>query len=75
MNNERRREIKKVIKNIESLKMDIDMILSDEQCSYDNMPEGLQNSERGMNCEESIDILGNAIEQLDGVIETLESIN
>lgn len=75
MNNERRREIKKVIKRINELKTDIDMILMDEQFAYDNMPEGLQSSDRGQNCEDSIDVLERAMEGLDDVVDTLGEIN
>lgn len=75
MNNERRREIRHVIKKIDAIKSDIDSILSEEQWAFDNMPEGLQNSERGQNCEDSIDLLQEAMEILNDAVNSLESIN
>lgn len=74
MNNERRKKIKMIIKNIEDLQSEINRVLDDEQYAYDNMPEGLQCSEKGMNSEESIDLLESAIEKIDDCINDLNGI-
>jgi len=47
MNNERRKEIDRIISELQGLLSNIDDVLSEEQDAYDNMPEGLQQSERG----------------------------
>ena len=44
MNKARRKEIQKIIKDIENL---VHSILSEEQVAFDNMPENLQGSWRG----------------------------
>ena len=44
MNKARRKEIQKAISKIEEM---VQQILDDEQDAYDNMPEGLQQSENG----------------------------
>ena len=54
---------------------EINMILDDEQYSYDNMTEGLQCSERGINSEESIELMEDAISSIDECINNLNSIN
>lgn len=74
MNNQRRKEIKKIIEKMYDIKTEIESVLSDEEFSFDNMPEGLQNSERGMNSEEAIDLLNEAIDNIEGSIENLEDI-
>lgn len=49
-------------------------ILSEEQDTFDNMPEGLQSSYRGMCSEDAIDSMEEASEKLDEVIELLNNI-
>ena len=72
MNDTRRRRINE-------LKTQIDFanntsILSEEQDAFDNMPEGLQGSYRGMCSEDAIDSMEEASEKLDEVIELLSDI-
>lgn len=81
MNNTRRRRISE-------LKMQIDFannqlkdankklssILNEEQDAFDNMPEGLQSSYRGMCSEDAIDSMEEASDKLDEVIELLGDI-
>ena len=49
-------------------------ILSEEQDAFDNMPEGLQSSYRGMCSEDAIDNMEETSEKLDEVIELLGDI-
>lgn len=74
MNNERRNNIKLATRKIEEIKEYIEDILSDEENSYDNMPEGLKSTMNGMNSEDSIDSLNNAVEYLENAIDSLEDI-
>ena len=55
MNNIRRKEINKVKEKLENLLADLDGLKSEEEEAYDNMPESLQESDRG----EAIETLGN----------------
>lgn len=48
--------------------------MADEQIAFDNMPENLQLSSNGERSEEAIDILDNAVEKLDEVVELLNTI-
>ena len=75
MNNERRKRIREIIKSAEDLKSEINIVLDDEQYAYDNMTDGLQCSERGINSEESIESLENAIESIEECINNLSDIN
>lgn len=49
-------------------------ILNDEQNAFDNMPDGLQSSYRGMCSEDAIDSIEEASDKLDEVIELLSDI-
>lgn len=61
MNDARRKTIKALISTLEGLEADIQAVLEEEQEYFDNMPEGLQGSERGEAAQEAIDALENAV--------------
>lgn len=71
MNNARRKEIAKVIKQIEKM---VSSILSDEMSSYDNMPDGIKESKNGYNSEDAQNNLECAIDSLEEAIQYLEEI-
>lgn len=77
MNNERRKEIKKIIdklyplidmevlvKQTDIIK-DIEYVMDQEQDAFDNLPEGFQCSWRGEKMEEAIDWMQDAIDELE----------
>lgn len=75
MNKQRRKEIQEVSAKIEALrdllseiKEETERIRDEEQDYYDNMPEGLQSSDRGYAAE-------NAIDQLDNVVSVLDDFD
>ena len=81
MNKERRREISEVIKTITNVKdtlnqamEDLQIILDNEKLAFDNMPENLQGSLRGMDSEDAIDTMTDAIESLTEIIDNLDDI-
>mgnify|MGYP004580244211 FL=1 len=69
MNKQRRKEIANAIRQIENV---VSSILADEEEAFDNMPEGLQESERGDISQEAQDNLSNAIDALEEAIICLE---
>lgn len=71
MNKTRRKEIQKIIKDIENL---VHSILSEEQVAFDNMPENLQGSYRGQESEDAQGSLESAIDALEEAIACLEEI-
>ena len=71
MNKARRKEIQKIIKDIENL---VHSILSEEQDAFDNMPENLQSSWRGTESEDAQGSLESAIDALEEAIACLEEI-
>lgn len=79
MNKNRRKELIEWVKRAEAwiaqgeeIKTKLESICSDEQDCFDNMPENLQGSQRGMDAEEAIDIMNEAIESMDNAIEAAE---
>ena len=71
MNNQRRKEIEAVLNELADLRSRIETIQSEEQDAYDNMPEGLQQSERGTKAEESCSRLEDALTAFDDLESAL----
>lgn len=81
MNKQRREKIGKLKARIQSaqielkqLSSELSSILNEEQDAFDNMPEGLQSSYRGMCSEDAIDNMEEASEKLDEAVELLNDI-
>ena len=81
MNKQRREKIDKLKGRLSSVKMEVksisselSVILDEEQDAFDNIPEGLQSSYRGMCSEDAIDNMEEASKKLDEVIELLGDI-
>jgi hypothetical protein len=79
MNKSRRKELMEWVSKAESwaaqgeeLKSELENICSDEQDYFDNMPENLQGSMRGMDAEEAIDAMNEAIESMSNAIGAAE---
>ena len=79
MNKNRRKELMEWVKKAEdwaaqgeSLRDELENICSDEQDYFDNMPENLQGSQRGMDAEDAIDAMNEAIESMNNAIEAAE---
>ena len=73
MNKERRALIDKALDTLGDLRSDVESIRDAEQDAYDNMPEGLQSSDRGERAQEAGDSLDNAISNLEEAFSELES--
>ena len=81
MNKARRKELAAIIEKLEQLdalreeiRERLEDIRDDEQDAFDNMPESLQESERGEQMQEYIDIMENVTSELDLIdIEDLVS--
>ena len=72
MNKERRDQLRIVIQKISNVIQSLEMILCDEQEAYDNMPEGLKESEKGINsvdAQENIEAAMNALEEASACLE------
>ena len=74
MNNKRRKTIALVINSLENLSTDLEDVAQEESYAYENMPESLQQSDRGSNIEDNIYDLEDCISQINDVIDTLSSM-
>lgn len=74
MNNVRRKELKAIIMDIERAQSRLQGVLDEEQEAFDNMPEGLQCSERGENMEDAISAMEDCIDSLSDVTDELEDL-
>lgn len=73
MNNKRRQQLKEWIKRIEAIKNELESICSDEEYYFDNL-ENLQSSRNGMNSEEAIDQMNEAVAHIEEAVEAIEEI-
>ena len=81
MNNARRKELKSALTLAEEVKVNLDCIqeildscINEEQDCYDNLPEGLQESDKGDRMQEAIDTLDDAINSLDEIRDNVDSL-
>ena len=75
MNKARRKAIAEVRDILESATSNLEVIRDEEQESFDNLPEGIQESERGEKMSECIEYLEEAIENLGEAIDNLDESN
>ena len=54
MNDDRRKRIDEAMEHISAAREILDAVFAEEQEAFDNLPEGLQNSERGQKIEETV---------------------
>lgn len=73
MNNARRKEIREAISLIQEAVDILVNVREDEEIAYENLPEGIQMSERGEAMQEWIDTLTDAEDSIQDVIDNLES--
>lgn len=72
MNGKRRKELGVLLGKLSEVKESLKNILAAEETAFDNMPESLQESERGEQMQECIEMMDNAmtcIEEAHGNIE------
>lgn len=74
MNAMRRKQLARAIQMIYDAQEIIEMVKDEEQDSYDNLPEGIQDSERGETMYENIDTLGEISDNLIDMTTELEDM-
>lgn len=72
MNKERRDRLSDVIASLEEAKDLLEDVKNDEQDAFDNMPVGLQCSERGSKMEDYIELMEDAGDRIDNVCMFIE---
>ena len=71
MNRIRRKELSKALELLEQAKDIIEACRDEEQEAYDNLPEGIQSSDRGEMMDGYIYEMEDAMESIEGAIDTI----
>ena len=74
MNNTRRKLLKQAVALLEKANEIIESVADEEQESYDCLPEGIIDSERGIQMEENIENLTNIQDDICNFIDELTSM-
>lgn len=74
MNAARRKRLEKVISTLENMLDEIDNVKNEEMEAFENLPEGLQESERGEQMRDNAYNLDMAWNDLDNVIEQIREV-
>ena len=74
MNKQRRKQIDKILARLQDCIVELEQIRDDEQEAFDNLPEGLQYSERGEMMEEYISDIDDVLSNLEDCTSNLDDI-
>lgn len=74
MNIARRKRLAEALTLLESAKDVIEEVMEEEQEAFDNLPESLQGADRGVEMEEYIGDLENAVDSLDDLLDVIGEI-
>ncbi|EFL85786.1 MAG: hypothetical protein U0M13_05885 [Desulfovibrio fairfieldensis] len=74
MNDDRRKRIDEAMEHISAARELLDTVIAEEQEAFDNLPVGLQGSERGQKMEETADSLYSIHSDLEDMESLLEEI-
>jgi hypothetical protein len=74
MNKARRKWLEDIYNRLEVLKDELENISAEEQDAYDNLPEGIQDSERGDAMEENVSDIDDAASSIEEIMDTIQDI-
>ena len=74
MNNDRRKRLNEIKKRITAILCTIEEIRDEEEAAYENLPESLQESERGKKMYEAMEGLQDLYDHLESAADEIESI-
>lgn len=74
MNAKRRSKIKLGIDQLEACAFYLRQIYDEEELSYDNIPENLKDSIRASEIEENLEVFEEALDMIDEAISQLEGV-
>lgn len=74
MNKARRKELASIVELIEEARERLESVKDEEQEDFGNMPESLQDSERGETMQEYIDTMEELLDALDDGVDELQEI-
>lgn len=71
MNKSRRARLDKILEQIDDIICDINTVREEEEEAYENLPESIQDSDRGQAMTDAIDNLEEAINNLEDIEDYL----
>ena len=71
MNAARRKLLADILDRLSSIKAEIDELKDLEQEAFDNLPEGIQGSERGEKIQANVEIMDDAVNSIDDLEEQI----
>ena len=74
MNKERRKKLEDLLEQLSTIKDEITELAAAEQEAFDNLPESLQEGERGQQMEGNVEILEDAVGNIEEIDEWLQEI-
>lgn len=74
MNKTRRKNLATIIETLEAMKSSLEDVRDEEESAFDNLPESIQESERGETMQEIVDALYDACDSLEETIDSLNEI-
>lgn len=74
MNKARRKELRRIVEELSTLREDLDAVASEEREAYDNLPESLQESDRGCTMEEAADELDDICSEIEELKDRVQSV-
>lgn len=72
MNKTRRAKLNAVINALAALKSDVELLQEEEQEAFDNLPESIQETDRGEAIQDAADSMSDAADLIDEAMEALE---
>jgi hypothetical protein len=72
MNKERRKEIGRALDKLDEARVILETVGDEERDYFDNMPEGIQNSEKGERADEVADGIYDVYNEIETLISNLE---
>lgn len=72
MSKARRKQLAEIAEQRQELRDRIEQLQEEEQEGYDNLPESLQQGERGQAMELATEQMGTALDSIDNAVQALE---
>lgn len=73
MNKARRAKLNALINALTELKSDVELLQEEEQDAFDNLPESIQETDRGEAMQDAADSMSDAMDLIDEAVEALET--
>ncbi|MDD4575161.1 MAG: hypothetical protein PHI36_01915 [Bacteroidales bacterium] len=75
MNKKRLKELSKIYQSLSSLTADLEELMTEETEAYENMPDSIQNSDKGIEMSGGLDFLSDAVNSLYDSLSNIEYFN